>query len=73
MNTFHLSPLPPLPHPRRQLRIMEPRLRIMRRRLAMRAAHFARHRRPAGEVCAAVAAVENDVHGPRGGGGGAGD
>ena len=39
----------------------------------MRAAHFARHRRPAGEVCAAVAAVEDDVHEPRGGGGGAPD
>ena len=33
----------------------------------MRAAHFARHRRPVGEVCAAVAAVEDDVHEPRGG------
>ena len=52
---------------------MEPRLRNMRRRLAMRAAHLARHRWPASEVCAAVAAVEDDVHEPRGGGGGAPD
>ena len=52
---------------------MKPRLRIMRRRLAMRAAHLARYRRPAGEVCAAVAAVEDDVHEPRGGVGGAPD
>ena len=52
---------------------MKPRLRIMRRRLAMRAAHFARHWRSAGEVCAAVAAVEDDVHEPRGGGGAAPD
>ena len=73
INTFHLSPCPPSPHPRRQLRIVKPRLRVMRWRLAMRAAHLARYRRPASEVCAAVAAVEDDVHEPRGGGGGARD
>lgn len=65
-----LSP-PTLTHPRRQLRLMKPRLRIIRRRLPISTAHLARDWRTPRQVRAAVAAVEDVFHRPlgwRGGG-----
>lgn len=40
---------------------MEPRLRVVRRRLAIRTAHGASDRGTARQVCPAVAAVEGDL------------
>lgn len=51
-------PFQSLPKPSRQLRLMPPRLRIMRRTLPVRTAHPTGDRWPTGQVCAAVAAVE---------------
>lgn len=62
----HLSHRPSLPHPRRQLRIVKSRLRIMRRRLPISTAHLTRHWRSTGQIRAAVTAVEDDLHGPLG-------
>ena len=47
--------------PRRQLRLVEPRLRAVRRRLPVRSARRARHGGPARQVGAAVATVEGDL------------
>lgn len=55
-------PFQSLPKPSRQLRLMPPRLRIVRRTLPVCTAHPTGDRWPTGQVCAAVAAVEGVLY-----------